>query len=226
MVVWAQTIFIIPAQPLTPHLWPIEWYLFKTLNKHVHQLMLWLRTQCLSGHRLGHASEKLIRSMAKSGRIPSHRIDLSHRLPFCESCATTNMTARGPISTTAREPDSPSLPSRMLQELSVDVAGPYPKDKKGNWYFVLFVDRFTRFKYIGLMKKKSDTYDHFMSFVSQRLGRIIPTCQLTMLCLLDWMGEHKEGSSLVYVISLPLMALESYPLVVAIRTVTHLQRSA
>ncbi|CAN0094838.1 unnamed protein product, partial [Heterosigma akashiwo] len=74
------------------------------------------------------------------------------------------MSARGPISAGAREPDSPSLPTRMLEELSIDVAGPYPKDKKGNRYFVLLVDRFTRFKHIGLMKKKSDTFDHFMSF--------------------------------------------------------------
>mmetsp|Transcript_13195 Transcript_13195/g.23455 ORF Transcript_13195/g.23455 Transcript_13195/m.23455 type:complete len:109 (+) Transcript_13195:611-937(+) len=104
-------------------------------------------TMALWHHRLGHASEKLIHSMAKSGRIPSHRIDLRHRLPpFCESCANTNMTAHGPISATAREPDAPSLPTRMLQELSVDVAGPYPKDKRRNRYFVLFVDRFMRFK--------------------------------------------------------------------------------
>ena len=28
----------------------------------------------------------------------------------------------------------------------------------------MFVDRFTRFKYVGLMKTKSDIYDHFLSF--------------------------------------------------------------
>ncbi|CAM9465022.1 unnamed protein product, partial [Heterosigma akashiwo] len=115
-------------------------------------------------HRLGHSSERVIRKMAESGCIPSHRIDLRHRLSFCESCASTNISAKGPISAATREPDSPSLPTRMLEELSIDVAGPYPKDKKGNRYFVLLVDRFTRFKYIGLMKKKSDTFDHFMSF--------------------------------------------------------------
>ncbi|CAN0097576.1 unnamed protein product [Heterosigma akashiwo] len=54
----------------------------------------------------------------------------------------------------------------MLEEISIDVAGPYPRDKKGNRYFVLLVDRFTRFKYVGLMKRKSDTLDHFMSFCS------------------------------------------------------------
>ena len=75
------------------------------------------------------------------------------------------MTARGPIPTTAREPGLPSLlPFRILQEISVDVSGPYPKDKHGNRWFVLFVDRFIWFKYIGLMKTKSDTYDHFLAF--------------------------------------------------------------
>ena len=68
-------------------------------------------TMALWHHRLGHASENLIRRVAKSGSIPSHRINLSHRLPFCSRCATTQMTARGPIPTTAREPDSPSLPT-------------------------------------------------------------------------------------------------------------------
>ena len=87
-------------------------------------------TMDLWHHRLGHSSERVIRKMAKSGCIPSHRIDLRHRLSFCESCASTNMSARGPISAGAREPDSPSLPTRMLEELSIDIAGPYPKDKK------------------------------------------------------------------------------------------------
>ena len=123
-------------------------------------------TMDLWHHRLGHSSERVIRKMAKSGCIPAHSINLRDRLSFCESCAATGMEAVGPVPTAARQPDSPSLPTRMLEELSIDVAGPYPKDKKGNRYFVLLVDRFTRFKYVGLMKKKSDTFDHFMSFCS------------------------------------------------------------
>ena len=53
-------------------------------------------TMALWHHRLGHdASENLIRRMAKSGSIPSHRINLSNKLPFCSSCCATtnNMTA-------------------------------------------------------------------------------------------------------------------------------------
>ena len=71
-------------------------------------------TMDLWHHRLGHSSERVIRTMAKSGCIPAHRINLRDRLSFCESCAATGMQAVGPVPTAARQADSPSLPTRML----------------------------------------------------------------------------------------------------------------
>ncbi|CAM9860346.1 unnamed protein product, partial [Heterosigma akashiwo] len=51
-----------------------------------------------------------------------------------------------------------------LEEISVDVAGPFPSDRSGNRWFVLFVDRKSRFGQIGRMKNKNDTFKHFLSF--------------------------------------------------------------
>ncbi|CAM9558163.1 unnamed protein product [Heterosigma akashiwo] len=59
--------------------------------------------------------------------------------------------------------DSPIV-SRIIEEFNVDVAGPFSKDRSGNRWFVLFVDRKSRFRMIGLMKNKNDTFQHFLSF--------------------------------------------------------------
>ncbi|CAM9995029.1 unnamed protein product [Heterosigma akashiwo] len=116
-------------------------------------------------HRLSHASESLIRQMAADGTIPSHLINLSDKLPFCTSCCEMNMPKKGPISNGASRNDSDSpVVSRILQEVSVDVSGPFPKDRSGNCWFVLFVDRKLRFRTVGLMKNKNDSFQHFLSF--------------------------------------------------------------
>ena len=77
-------------------------------------------------HRLSHASEPLIRQMAADGTIPSHLINLSHKLPFCTSCAEMNMTKKGPVPNGASRDDqvSPVVSRIILEEISVDVAGP------------------------------------------------------------------------------------------------------
>ena len=45
----------------------------------------------------------------------------------------------------------------------MDVSGPYPSDRSGNCWFVLFVDLKSRFRYVGLMRHKNDTLPHFLS---------------------------------------------------------------
>jgi len=90
-------------------------------------------TMSLWHHRLSHASEPLIRQMAADGTIPSHLINLSNKLPFCTSCTEMNMTKKGPIPNGASHHDVSDSPvvSCILQEISIDVAGPFPKDRSG-----------------------------------------------------------------------------------------------
>jgi len=45
----------------------------------------------------------------------------------------------------SRDDQSFPIVSRILEEVSVDVSGPYPPDRCGNRWFVLFVDRKSRF---------------------------------------------------------------------------------
>ena len=116
-------------------------------------------------HRLSHCSESLIRQMVADGRIPRHQMDLSHSLPFCHSCAETSLRQVGPIANGAPRGDQTSpLVSRILEEVSVDVSGPYPPDRSGNRWSVLFVNRKSRFRYVGVMRHKNDTMSHFLSF--------------------------------------------------------------
>ena len=117
-------------------------------------------------HRLSpHCLQSLIHSMVADGRIPRHQIDLSHSLPFCHSCAATSIRQVGPIANGAPRGDQASpVVSRILEEVLVDVSGPYPLDRSGNRWFVLFVDRKSRFRYVGLMRHKNDTMSHFLSF--------------------------------------------------------------
>ena len=71
----------------------------------------------------------------------------------------------GPVKNGASRDDQVSpVVSRILEEISVDVTGPFPSDRSGNRWFVLFVERKSRFKQVGLIKNKNHTFKHFLSF--------------------------------------------------------------
>ena len=103
------------------------------------------------------------------------------------------------------------------------MSGPYPTDKRRNRWFVLFVDRFTRFKYVGLMKAKSDTYDHFLAFC-ESATRQHPDVSLNDVVSIRMDGGAKGGEFSRIRYFLTTTELGSYPMVGVTPMVTLLQK--
>ena len=74
----------------------------------------------------------------------------------------------------------------------MDVSGTYPSDRSGNCWFVLFVDRKSRFRYVGLMRNKNDTMPHFLSFC-ESATRQHPNVSVDDLVSIRMDGGDKGG---------------------------------
>jgi len=75
-----------------------------------------------------------------------------------------------------------------LQLIFSDVWGPAPQSVGHYQYYVSFIDDFSKFAWIFLLKKCSDVFDVFIQFqqlVEQRFNRKILTMQT------DWGGEYQ-----------------------------------
>jgi histone deacetylase 1/2 len=125
--------------------------------------------------RLGHPSSFVVQqvlrknSLAYSPEINSYVCDAcqlakSHQLPY-------------PIST--------SVSTVPLEQVFSDVWGPAPLSVGKHAYYVSFIDDFSKFTWIYLLKKRSDVYQVFLNFqqyVERKFDRKIVTMQT------DWGG--------------------------------------
>ena len=108
--------------------------------------------------RLGHINLDRITRLVKDGPLR----DLSvGSLPVCESCLEGKMTNR-PFSakgTRAKEP---------LQLVHSDVCGLVSVQVRGGYeYFVTFIDDYSRYGYVYLMQRKSETFGKFKEFLAE-----------------------------------------------------------
>jgi histone deacetylase 1/2 len=101
---------------------------------------------------------------------------------ICDSCqkAKSHQLAY-PIST--------SVSTAPLQQIFSDVWGRAPTSVGRHNYYVSFIDDFSKFTWIYLIKKKSDVFDvfhNFMNLVERKFNKKIVTMQT------DWRGEHEK----------------------------------
>ena len=65
----------------------------------------------------------------------------------------------------------------LLELVYSDVCGPMPIQARGGYeYFITFTDDYSRFGYVYLMKRKSETFEKFKEFraeVKNKLGKCI-----------------------------------------------------
>jgi histone deacetylase 1/2 len=76
-----------------------------------------------------------------------------------------------------------------LQQIFSDVSGPAPTSVGRHNYYVSFIDDYSKFTWIYLIKKKSNVFDvfhNFMNFVERKFSRKIITMQT------DWGGEYEK----------------------------------
>ena len=119
--------------------------------------------------RLGHINLDRINRLVKDGPLRELSVGT---LPVCESCLEGKMTKR-PFSAKGERSKEP------LQLIHSDVCGPLNVQARGGYeYFVTFIDDYSRYGYVYLMQKKSETFGKFKEFraeAEKQLGKTIKT---------------------------------------------------
>ena len=130
--------------------------------------------------RLGHINLDRINRLVKDG--PLRKLNVG-TLPVCESCLEGKMTKR-PFSTNG------DISKEPLQLVHSDVCGPLSVQAKGGYEcFVTFIDDYSRYGYVYLMHKKSETFGKFKEFMAEaekQLGKSLKTL------LSDQGGEYLD----------------------------------
>jgi histone deacetylase 1/2 len=89
-------------------------------------------------------------------------------------------------------PISTSVSTVPLEQIFSDVWGPAITSVNKHLYYVSFIDDFSKFTWIYLIKKHSDVYQAFLNFqklVERKFSRKIITMQT------DWGGEYEKLNS-------------------------------
>jgi len=108
--------------------------------------------------RLGHLSFSQIRKACKYQAVrglPDIKIPDN---TICKSCQFSKQTR-------TNFPEKEGSASRPLELIHTDVCGPFrTRTPQGEEYLILFIDDFSRFVWLGLMKHKDEAFEKFKSF--------------------------------------------------------------
>ena len=108
--------------------------------------------------RLGHVNLRRIQRLVSSGSLESLQVE---PFPVCESCLEGKMTSR-PFKAKGNRAND------VLELIHSDLCGPMSIQAKGGFeYFVTFIDDYSRFGYIYLMRHKSECFDKFKEFKAE-----------------------------------------------------------
>ena len=117
--------------------------------------------------RLGHINSNRIQRLIKDDLLEPLDFD---GFPVCESCLEGKMTKR-PFNAKGRRAQE------LLELVHTDLCGPMSTQAKGGYeYFITFIDDYSRYGYVYLMKWKSETFEKFKEFkaeVENQLGKHI-----------------------------------------------------
>ena len=131
--------------------------------------------------RLGHINLNRITRLVKDSPLRDLNVGT---LPVCESYLEGKMTKR-PFSAKGERAKEP------LQLVHSDVCGPLSVQARGGYeYFILFSDDYSRYGYVYLMQKKSETFGKFKEFLAKaekQLGKSLKTLQS------DRWGEYLDN---------------------------------
>ncbi|KAJ9561918.1 hypothetical protein OSB04_007078 [Centaurea solstitialis] len=117
--------------------------------------------------RLGHINKKRVELLLKGGFLGTFDFK-----PFdnCESCLSGKMTKEPFNKDNERASD-------LLEIVHTDVCGPFSHKARGAYrYFITFIDDFSRYGYVYLMRHKSESFEKFREYqnkVQNQLDRKI-----------------------------------------------------
>ena len=102
--------------------------------------------------RLGHINLKIIQRLAANGPLSSLEVEA---FPVCESCLEGKMTKR-PFSAKGYRA------KEQLELVHSDLCGPMTVQARGGFeYFITFIDDYSRYGYIYLMRRNSEAFEKF-----------------------------------------------------------------
>ena len=105
--------------------------------------------------RLGHPATPIVRHILRRHELPSLS---SHKdVAVCDACQQ-GKSHQLPFSESSREVKHP------LELVFSDVWGPAQTSVSGHNYYISFVDAYSRFTWLYLIKRKSDVFDIFVQF--------------------------------------------------------------
>ena len=115
--------------------------------------------------RIGHISLDRINRLTKDGLLKDLIVG---SLPVCESCLEGKMTKR-PFTIEGLRAEEP------LRLIHSDVCGPFVTQARGGYeYYVTFIDDYSRYGHVYLMRRKSEIFEKFKEFhveAEKQLGK-------------------------------------------------------
>lgn len=131
----------------------------------------------LQGHLRGNLYIITLKLHHISANVAHTNLDILHRRMghssvypsknLCEVCIKGKQT-REQFKTISEE----KKPKRILEVVSSDVAGPFtPETYDGMKYYVTFIDHYTHFAQIYVMKHKNEVFDRFKEYEAQVTSR-------------------------------------------------------
>ena len=123
----------------------------------------------LSHYRYGHLSVKNLQKLARDNLVEGYNYVPSKEIQFCESCLKGKQH-RSPFPN-----NSNSRAKEPLELVHTDVCGKLnEKSLSGSEYFLTFVDDYTRYIWVYVMRNKSDIFKQFtewMAMAEQLTGK-------------------------------------------------------
>lgn len=135
--------------------------------------------------RMGHISGKYLRILCQNNESMPKNLNISDNdFSECEVCIMAKSTHLGHKSMRRKA-------ERRFDILSTDMMGPFTPGPNGEKFVATFVDNYSNFVSIALLKKKSDIADAFAKFHKQTESKF-PN-QLLHLLRSDCAREYLEG---------------------------------
>jgi histone deacetylase 1/2 len=139
-------------------------------------------------HRLGHPASSVVQRVLNLHKLSF--IKGSNKEGMCDACQQGK-------SHQLPYPQSISVSSGVLDLVFFDVWGPAPNSVSQNKYYVSFIDDYSKFTWVYLLRQKSEVFSvfhNFQSLVERQFDRKIRSIQT------DWGGVsclehilHKHG---------------------------------
>ena len=135
--------------------------------------------------RIGHISKDIVERLIKTNILPAFKNDLETCVDYCR-CKMTKIRKK----TTVRSSD-------LLEVIHTDISGPYTTTLCRNFYFITFIDDYSRYGCLYWIKEKAESLDKFQIFrteVEKQLGKVIKVVRSDQGG--EYYGKHGDAGQL------------------------------